>query len=39
MKMAVFWDVALCSLVDTDISEELNASVSYHPDDGDSKIL
>jgi hypothetical protein len=27
MKMAVFWDIAPCNLVDTDISEELTASI------------
>jgi hypothetical protein len=26
-KMAVFWDVVLCSLAETDISEVLTASI------------
>jgi hypothetical protein len=33
--MAVFWDVALYSLVDTDISEEF----TFSPDDGGGKLL
>jgi hypothetical protein len=27
MKMAVFWDAALCSLADTDVSMELTTPV------------
>jgi hypothetical protein len=30
MKIGIFWDAALCSLVDI---------VIHHPDDGDSKLL
>jgi hypothetical protein len=37
IMMAVFWDVALCSLVDTNVLEKLNAS--HHPDDGGSMLL
>jgi hypothetical protein len=33
MKVAVFWDVALCSLVDTD------RGGVHHTDDGGSKLL
>jgi hypothetical protein len=43
MKMAVFWDVTLCSLIKfTDISEVLASSIiraSHRPDDGGSKNL
>jgi hypothetical protein len=28
MKMAVFWDVAQCSLIDTDVSELLNDNIA-----------
>jgi hypothetical protein len=38
MKTAVFWDTVLCSLVMTDVSEELTAAFirvkSYHYDIG-----
>jgi hypothetical protein len=37
MKMAVFCDVALHSLILTDVSEELTASI-HHPGDGGSKL-
>jgi hypothetical protein len=42
MEMAVFWDVALFSLVDTNVLEETTTSVigvMSHPDDGGSKLL
>jgi hypothetical protein len=38
MKMAVFWDVAQCSQIFTDVLEVLTASIiramSHHPGDG-----
>jgi hypothetical protein len=37
MKMAVFWNVAACSMAD--VSEELIASIIHHPDDEGSQFL
>jgi hypothetical protein len=40
MKMVVFWDVALCNLVDIDqYSEKLTASSIHYPDDGGCKLI
>jgi hypothetical protein len=38
VKMAIFWDVPCC-LVDTDISDELTASITHHLDHGSSNLF